>query len=652
MASAIDSSKPEDGVPAKKADLRANLEAAKIEIDHGGFAEGFAPANYGPPATSRVRDHLSAIDAAFGQSGGGASSFTGLADTPATYAGQATRFVKVRADETGLEFAPAPGGSGGLTGWVDVKADYGAVGNGSTNDTTALQNALSSGASVVYFPAGVYLVSSQLTLTPGTKIVGAGAGNTVIDASGASLNDAQAVFNCAGTTVSLPALSSSIAQGAGSIAYASSIASNLNHGDWIRIVDTTTNSFDGGGNLDGFTCMVQSAESSTLYPAQPSLRTLPAARTSGSLSNVQSTKLDRRGLVIEDLTICGSGYNALSDDSSGTTGSGIYCLHLANVYITRVRVLGGGSNGVSFERSANCHVTDCDVTVHTGNWNNVQQYALHVRGSSYVYMNGSNFFCPRHAVDISGRLGTAHTVIVMGCTIGAPGTNVFLQPNSTVNVCLDWHAGCFHSKVVGCYIQGSVTLRGTGMEIIDCTLENGGSGSNTGMIDIAAPFGPALDFRMEGCKVLLSKSHFSSGMWVHCGTSDWVADNGAIGSLVIANNDIYVMLNSSDPLINIQNTASKSPATGVVHIMNNRIGHKVGGSTQPLCNVSITDGLEAVVSGNVLPANMTLGTVNTFTRKVLSPNVIGGQVVFSELPTSSPGGSGRLWNDGGTLKVT
>jgi Pectate lyase superfamily protein len=219
-----------------------------------------------------VRDHLSAIDVALGQFGA-ANSFIGLSDTPATYAGHATRFVKVRPDESGLEFAPAPGGSGGLTGWIDVKADFGASGNGSTNDTQTIQTALNSGASVVYLPPGTYRVTSQLTVTPGTKLVGAGAGKTIIDGSGASIGDGSAVFRCIGTEIVLPALSSSISLGDGAITYASSVASNLSHGDWVKIVDTTPGSMD-GADPDGFYCMVQAAEGSLsrfAHPAHPSV---------------------------------------------------------------------------------------------------------------------------------------------------------------------------------------------------------------------------------------------------------------------------------------------------------------------------------------------------------------------------------------------
>ena len=48
------------------------------------------------------------------------------------------------------------------TGIVSVK-DYGAVGDGSTNDTSAIQSALNSGAKAIYFPTGDYLINSTLT---------------------------------------------------------------------------------------------------------------------------------------------------------------------------------------------------------------------------------------------------------------------------------------------------------------------------------------------------------------------------------------------------------------------------------------------------------------------------------------------------------
>ncbi len=57
-------------------------------------------------------------------------------------------------------------------GWQDV-TDYGAIGDGSTDDTTAINDAIDAandaGGGVVYFPPGTYKVTAQLT-TPGANV--------------------------------------------------------------------------------------------------------------------------------------------------------------------------------------------------------------------------------------------------------------------------------------------------------------------------------------------------------------------------------------------------------------------------------------------------------------------------------------------------
>lgn len=78
--------------------------------------------------------------------------------------------------------------------YVDVKAHYAAVGDGVADDTTAIQNAITgAGGGTVYFPAGIYKVTSSLTPRSNSVWRGAGArswdyttGGTVIRFSGTS----------------------------------------------------------------------------------------------------------------------------------------------------------------------------------------------------------------------------------------------------------------------------------------------------------------------------------------------------------------------------------------------------------------------------------------------------------------------------------
>lgn len=64
--------------------------------------------------------------------------------------------------------------SDGFGDYVSVK-DFGAIGNGTTDDTTAVQNAinsLSTNGGALYFPIGRYRLTSTITLKPNVSIIG------------------------------------------------------------------------------------------------------------------------------------------------------------------------------------------------------------------------------------------------------------------------------------------------------------------------------------------------------------------------------------------------------------------------------------------------------------------------------------------------
>lgn len=91
--------------------------------------------------------------------------------------------------------------------WLDVRA-FGAVGDGTTDDTSAIQAALNSVPSsggVVYLPIGVYKVTSDLNLsTNGTMLLGAFADNNavlqgaILKAASGGVGFTNALLNIAG----------------------------------------------------------------------------------------------------------------------------------------------------------------------------------------------------------------------------------------------------------------------------------------------------------------------------------------------------------------------------------------------------------------------------------------------------------------------
>lgn len=86
--------------------------------------------------------------------------------------------VALRPSLSGVIGVEASAVAGGL-GWFIV-TQFGAVADGVTDDTAAIQDAIDAAAAqgrgIVYFPAGIYVVDSGLTVSPGAMIVLQGSG--------------------------------------------------------------------------------------------------------------------------------------------------------------------------------------------------------------------------------------------------------------------------------------------------------------------------------------------------------------------------------------------------------------------------------------------------------------------------------------------
>ena len=126
--------------------------------------------------------------------------------------------------------------------------EYGALGDGSTDDTVAIQRAVDAvyatkTKGVVYLPTGTYVLNDQITFYPGIAWAGDGIGKTILDwnsASGTFTNNACMYAEGGGLTV-LPALGADIAQHATTITFAA--APTLVAGDILVIYDSANFSY-------------------------------------------------------------------------------------------------------------------------------------------------------------------------------------------------------------------------------------------------------------------------------------------------------------------------------------------------------------------------------------------------------------------------
>jgi polygalacturonase len=113
------------------------------------------------------------------------------ARTALNFTGAGVTVTDDAANSRTLVTIPSGGGSGNTLTVYSVKTDYSAAGNGSTNDATAIQNALTAagaaGGGIVYLPPGTYLVNKYLLIPSNVTLLGAGMGISIIKSGGSAL---------------------------------------------------------------------------------------------------------------------------------------------------------------------------------------------------------------------------------------------------------------------------------------------------------------------------------------------------------------------------------------------------------------------------------------------------------------------------------
>jgi len=135
--------------------------AASVALNNVGFTGSFPDGSTGPGGRTTVDAALYSLYASLGAVDG-----------------------KVLIGSAGQNLSTAIAGTTGV--FFNVKSTaYGALGNGTTDDTNAIQTAINAcitaGGGIVYFPPGTYLITAALAMTSAkVLLLGATAGGTII----------------------------------------------------------------------------------------------------------------------------------------------------------------------------------------------------------------------------------------------------------------------------------------------------------------------------------------------------------------------------------------------------------------------------------------------------------------------------------------
>lgn len=225
---------------------------------------------------------------------------------------------------------------------VSVK-DYGARGNGTTDDTLAIQRAMDSGALVVYFPGGTYLVSDDILVPANVSPIGSARDAVVITAQNnttGAFNSNAVLYKAGATPAQISDLSASVSKGDSELSFVS--AHNLSAGDWLMIYNPGDSSFSGfsAEYRAGEFCRVRNVVSTTQIELESPLY---AAYTSGNV-DIYSCAGFGTG-TIRNLTVIAPGAGANGAVKAITT---VYC---KNLTLNNVRAEGSDNNSL--------HISHC-----------------------------------------------------------------------------------------------------------------------------------------------------------------------------------------------------------------------------------------------------------------------------------------------------
>lgn len=430
-----------------------------------------------------------------------------------------------------------------------LPSDFGAVGDGTTDDTTALQNWAAASGMKEGQP-NIYKVTGQLTFAI-NQLNFDGKGMVIDASTGTTFTDSSVVY-CIGAITATPDLSVSPSAGAVALTFAS--AHGLTNNDVCIIYNPTNSSWNAARTYyraGEFFRVNRAPSTTTLQLWSPLYAGYTAA-------NVDVYKLSTNQINLSNLTVIAP--------SSGSIRP-IRIRLATKVRILNVRAYGSEYTGTELDRCYDVEIHGNDLFEQPSSYSD--EYGLSIGNCQDVRVIGGAYHGARHAISIGGD---DFTGVVPNRNIRIIGATLKNDQASSAPTA-DIHGNCQDVEYHNCSIYGGGSFGGMDNAYLNCRFYDGPSGLGALIAGGSECMGGV--YRVEGCH-LTSTPAFSVGQIFGAnGVSATVADSHLIVKNCVSN------LGSCDTFVRFGMASSSFKAN--VHIEN--ITFTGSGSLSNICRM-------------------------------------------------------------------
>jgi hypothetical protein len=320
--------------------------------------------------------------------------------------------------------------------------DFGAVGDGVTDDTTAIQTAVDTGKEIL-IPAGTFRITNTITFPGDMRMTFHDGGKILADTGTYSGFYA---LRAAGSITQISDLGSNATKGDTSLTFAS--APSLSFDDTILIFNPADNSWSGFRTeyKAGEFCHVEGISGTTVKLQAPLYDSYVAA-------DVDVYKVNHIAVDLKNPTI----------ESVGSAAGSIYIEFGRNVKITNPQIEDKNNSCIVLFRCV-----DGDIfggrCVNKGDGGD--DYALSIANSQSLTIHGGYWYARRHATATGGdaQIGCVpcRGLNFIGCRI----SNDYASNTHAA----DFHGNAEHCGYYNCLIQGGVSPQGADISIVNCDI--------------------------------------------------------------------------------------------------------------------------------------------------------------------------------------